>query len=260
MNYQILKIRLSQIIECIDRYTSEPSIMVLLKESKKALTENNLDILEYIIKELILWYQNNITDIHNNPYVTNFDVHLNNMNILQELLQFVENDDFVVSSIEENSIVNNKNTTLDRIMTIINRFHLIVKQLKHRYNSRETIEINDEYDVQDLLHALLYIYFDDIRAEEWSPSYAGKCSRQDFLLKKHNIVIEVKKTRKGLSSKELGDQLIVDIARYTSHPNCKILICFIYDPEERILNPIGIEKDLTSSKEGLNVIVKIIQK
>ena len=40
------------------------------------------------------------------------------------------------------------------------------------------------------------LYFDDIRAEEWTPSYAGKCARVDFLLKNEKIVIEVKKTRK----------------------------------------------------------------
>ena len=42
--------------------------------------------------------------------------------------------------------------------------------------------MEDEYDVQDLFHALLTIYFEDIRKEEWSPSYAGGASRMDFLL------------------------------------------------------------------------------
>lgn len=69
-------------------------------------------------------------------------------------------------------------------MKIIDRFHLVVKQLRNRYNSRETLDIVDEYDVQDLFHSLLYIFFNDVRAEEWTPSYAGKCARQDFLLKK----------------------------------------------------------------------------
>ena len=45
-----------------------------------------------------------------------------------------------------------------------------------------------------LLHALLLLYFDDIRAEEWTPSYAGKSARMDFLLKNEGVVIEVKKT------------------------------------------------------------------
>ena len=144
-------------------------------------------------------------------------------------------------------------------MYLIEKFHLVAKQLKYRRESRPTIKIKDEYDVQDLFHALLRIYFDDIRAEEWTPSHAGSCSRQDFLLKDENIVIEIKKMRKGLTKKELRNQLIVDIAQYKTHPNCKTLICFVYDPEEKIDNPVEIERDLSSDKE-LNVIVRIIQK
>ena len=67
--------------------------------------------------------------------------------------------------------------------------------------NRETLKIEDEYDVQDLLHALLLLYFDGVRAED----YAGKSSRMDFLLKNERVVIEVKKTRLGLADKELGD-------------------------------------------------------
>ena len=85
--------------------------------------------------------------------------------------------------------------------------------------------MKDEYDVQDLLHALLRIFFKDIRPEEWVPSYAGSSSRMDFLLHQEEIVIEVKMTRDGLKQKELVDQLLIDIARYEKHPGCKTLIC-----------------------------------
>lgn len=260
MSYQILKIKLSQIIECVDGYSSEPSINVLLKEGKKALENDDINILDYVIKELIIWYQNNIQNIHDNEFVFNYDVHLKNISILKELFDFIEKEDIDIQKNEKNGSVKITEDPLGNLMKIIDRFHLVVKQLRNRYDSRETLDINDEYDVQDLFHSLLYIYFNDIRAEEWTPSYAGKCSRQDFLLKNEKIVIEIKKTRKGLSAKELGDQLIIDIGRYKSHPDCKTLVCFVYDPEERVLNPAGIESDLTSNTEELNTIVKIIQK
>ena len=112
------------------------------------------------------------------------------------------------------------------------------------------MDVNDEYDVQDLLYALLKMYFDDVRPEEWTPSYAGKSARMDFLLKNEEIIIEVKRTREGLGDKELGDQLIIDIDRYKVHPNCKKLICFVYDPEGRIGNPNGIIKDLMQQHEN----------
>ena len=78
------------------------------------------------------------------------------------------------------------------VRDICDRFHLIVRQLRDRYAGRNTLEMEDEYDVQDLLHALLHLYFDDIRAEEWTPSYAAGNSRIDFLLKNERIIVETK--------------------------------------------------------------------
>ena len=140
------------------------------------------------------------------------------------------------------------------------RFHLVAKQLRTRHDGRESLQIEDEYDVQDLLRSLLALHFDDVRPEEWTPSYAGASSRMDFLLKAEDTVVEVKKTRKGLAAKEVGDQLLIDIQRYQSHPSCKSLICFVYDPEGRVSNPTGIERDLSKQHEGMNVVVIIAPK
>jgi hypothetical protein len=98
--------------------------------------------------------------------------------------------------------------------------------------------------VQDLLHALLVLDFEDIRAEEYTPSYAGGSSRTDFLLKPESVVLEVKKSRPGMTARTVGEELLVDIARYAEHPDCSLLICFVYDPDGRIVNPRGLEADL----------------
>ena len=152
-----------------------------------------------------------------------------------------------LSSLNATSIIEN----------LCKRFHLVARQLRDRHDDRPTIEIEDEYDVQDLLHALLTLHFDDIRPEEWTPSYAGSSSRMDFLLKNEQIVIETKKSRKGLGAKEVGEQLIVDIAKYQNHPDCRTLICFVYDSEMRIPNPKGIENDLNRTEGDLTVKVII---
>ncbi|MFA4828941.1 MAG: hypothetical protein WC855_13145 [Thermodesulfovibrionales bacterium] len=143
------------------------------------------------------------------------------------------------------------------LLNLFDNFHSVVRQLRSRYSNRPTLEVDDEYDVQDLLHCLLRLHFDDIRKEEWSPSYAGGSSRMDFLLKEEQIVIEVKKTRKGLADKELGRQLIEDKEKYKQHPNCKKLICFTYDPEGRITNPKGIMNDLNIAEEKFRVEIII---
>ncbi|EIH4156161.1 malate dehydrogenase [Escherichia coli] len=133
---------------------------------------------------------------------------------------------------------------LDLIINILNKFPAFCRQLKKRYNDRTPLEINDEYDVQDLVHALLLLHFDDIRPEEGSPSFAGSSSRQDFLLKKEKIVIEVKKTRRFLGANKIGEELLIDMARYRAHPDCETLVCFVYAPEGWVTNPKGVIDDL----------------
>lgn len=180
---------------------------------------------------------------------------------IQSIDKFLEITEMLFRRIELKSkfvALKSQNESLNDLMNIFLRFHVVSRQLRNRYDGRSTLEINDEYDVQDLLHSLLKLYFYDVRTEEWTPSYAGSSSRMDFLLKDEKIVIEVKKTRKNLESKQLGEQLILDIAKYRKHPDCKTLLCFVYDPEGRIGNPTGLENDLSlMSTEELQVIVKI---
>jgi hypothetical protein len=143
----------------------------------------------------------------------------------------------------------------DAIELICSRFHLVVMQLRDRRAGHETLDVEDEYDVQLLWHALLRMFFDDVREEESTPSFAGKSARMDFLLPVEQLVIETKMTRKGLGAKEIGDELIIDSARYSSHPSCKKLICFVYDPLGLIANPRGLESDLSKPVGGLEVKV-----
>lgn len=147
---------------------------------------------------------------------------------------------------------------LSAIKRLCARFHLVARQLRQRHSDRTTIDIMDEYDVQDVMHAMLRIYFDDVRAEETTPSYAAKSSRIDFLVKSEEIGIEVKMTRVGLSDREIGNQLIEDIARYKSHPNCRSLVCFVYDPDGRVTNPDGLTSDLSGDNDGFSVHVLVV--
>jgi hypothetical protein len=141
------------------------------------------------------------------------------------------------------------------ITNLCDRFPILANTLKTRHNGRTTIEITDEYDVQDLFTAVLKLHFDDVRPEEWTPSYAGNSSRIDFLLKEFRLAVEVKMTRKNLDQKELTNQLAVDILRYQSHPDCKALLCFVYDPEGRCATPNALENDLTRKHGNLEVVV-----
>lgn len=146
---------------------------------------------------------------------------------------------------------------ITKLENLLRRFHAVALQLKHRHSARGTLLINDEYDVQDLLHALLKSIFDDVRPEEYSPSYAGGSSRMDFLLKQERIVIEVKMTNNNLKDKQIGEELLIDIQRYQRHPDCGVLFCFVYDPGNYVRNPDGLKADLSRKYDGFEVRVII---
>ena len=117
--------------------------------------------------------------------------------------------------------------------------------------------MDDEYDVQYVLRALLALEFDDVRDETWTPDYAGGSARQDFLLPWERIVLEARRTRDSLTTRRLGDELLIDIGRYAADPRVDTLVCFVYDPEHRVDNPRGFEADLSRTHENLDVLVFI---
>lgn len=146
---------------------------------------------------------------------------------------------------------------ISKVNSLLKRFHRVARQLQQRYDDRESLVIKDEYDVQDLLHAILCLFFDDIRPEEHTPSYAGASSRLDFLLKNEKIVIETKMTNRNLKDKKIGEQLIIDIKRYQSHPECNTLVCFVYDQGGFLKNPTGLINDISSKHDNLDIILII---
>lgn len=140
------------------------------------------------------------------------------------------------------------------------RFHMVARQLRLRGEYRSTVNIDDEFDIQDLMHALLRVYFDDIGTDEWTPAYTEGVSRTTFLLDHDRLAIVVKKTRTGLSRKELMDQVRADVERYRARGRCTHLLCFIYDPDGRVGNPRGLENELSSTGEHFTVDVVVAPK
>ena len=182
-------------------------------------------------------------------------------NILEKIKSFSNLVEKIIKQISKKSDMPEESVSSRgveyRLEHILNKFHIVSRQLLDRHDSRSTIEIKDEHDVQDLLHALLSVDFEDIRPEEWTPSYAGSSTRVDFLLKQEKIIIEVKIARKRLKDKDIGEQLILDIAHYKTHPDCKQLYCFVYDPELVLLKKVQLVSDLQGVHNGLDVKIFI---
>ncbi len=121
-----------------------------------------------------------------------------------------------------------------RVIDLCRRLREVADQLARRHSKRETLIVKDEYDVQDLMHALLWIDFQDVRAEEHTPSYAGGSNRIDFILKREQLGLEIKFAHKGKTARDIGDELLIDIGRYKERRDVKVLICFVHDPERRV--------------------------
>lgn len=105
--------------------------------------------------------------------------------------------------------------------------------------------IKDERELQVVVEALLRTLFDDVRPEDYVSSRGGANSRVDFVLPEVGVVVETKMTRGSMTAQKLGEELLVDAGRYPNHPNCDAIIAYVYDPGRRLINPRGIERDLT---------------
>ncbi len=149
---------------------------------------------------------------------------------------------------------------LEQVRKLCSRFHAVVRQMRLRREYRATLEVEDEYDVQDLLHALLRLEFDEIEIEDWTPSYTEGGNRTTFFLAKNTIAVVVKKTRPGLGGREVAEQVQIDSERYRARKHCGTLLCFVYDPEGRIGNPRGFESDLTSVSDQYTIDVVVAPK
>jgi REase_DpnII-MboI len=153
-----------------------------------------------------------------------------------------------------------KPTTVEALLeTLIRGLPRAMHPLTHRRKGATALSFGVEYDIQDLLHSQLRPWVADIRAEEFTPSYAGSSTRMDFLLPKHRLVVETKRVRDKAHAKTIGNELIVDIEHYRNHPDCDRLWCIIYDPGRFIENPSGLISDLEGHRDkgGKSVQVRV---
>lgn len=137
---------------------------------------------------------------------------------------------------------------------MLKRFHNFAIDLEtHPRKGQKGIQVNNEYDVQFLVNALMGLHFDNVKSEEPTPSIAASSSRLDFLLPEYGIVIETKYTYQGRPLKKLNDEMINDIARYRIHPECRLIIFFVYDRCRLIRSPATIQMDLSKISGDLPV-------
>lgn len=159
------------------------------------------------------------------------------------------------SFLEKNIIESNTLSEINSLLTILDNLHKFLLNLNRRYNDRDGFQINDEYDLQDLLYALLKIHFSNIVKEEYVSSKLESNSRVDFLLKDQGIAIETKFIKKNFKAKRLAEELLLDATRYSQHEGIKNIIFFIYDPES-LISELSSDTVELLNKSSIDIMVK----
>lgn len=119
--------------------------------------------------------------------------------------------------------------------------------------------IADEYDVQDLLHAILRAYLRYSVQEDPLPKVAGaKSGRTDISIEELGVLIEIKYVHGPEDQKRLFEEYSQDLVLYAQWPHLKTLIYLIYNSAD--LRDAEAFDKLSSTQEisGKRFTVKVV--
>ena len=157
---------------------------------------------------------------------------------LSKYSQYIGLDSFIVNLQQQYVGLNITEVTPDEIQVtqILNNFGNAVKKItQERRVSHPSFKIADEYDVQDLLYVILKSVYPKLIAEDPISKVGSKSTKIDLILREQGILIEVKIINvMGNSENKIIDDLKKDIESYHVCQWLKILICFVYDPQNLI--------------------------
>lgn len=155
---------------------------------------------------------------------------------LEGVESIIEN---VISLLEGNDRGTSPSANRERnlLTNLFQNFHKFAKQLQIRQNNANPIVIEDEYSLQDVVHAILCLHFKKVENEIWLPPYCGKASRIDFYLEEERIGIEVKFASKNLMEDKLRKQLIEDKEQYMKSGFFDEIVFFVFNPQMALKKP-----------------------
>lgn len=129
----------------------------------------------------------------------------------------------------------------------------IQKIITNRRKGHVNFEINDEYDVQDLLYLILKATFPNLKDEDPIPKVGGKSTKIDLIIRKENILIEVKMLKKSDRDElKIIEELKIDFESYHECHWLKKLFCFIYDPYKRTRDKSNFNELSGIRKKGIH--------
>ena len=227
----------------------EPSLKAQL--SKELLGQNN-NPLAILIKKV--FDENSIKETELNTALqitlaTDIDVQL--QILLEDIESILLQIKFVNKSAEET------------VRHVLNNFsNAIQKIINGRRLNHPDFNIEDEYDVQDILYVILKSIFPKIRDEDPIPKVGGKSTKIDLILREEKILIEVKMIKvKDSNETHFIEQLKIDFESYHQCKWMKKLFCFVYDPYKKtrdISNFNDLNGERTKGENNFNVEVIVV--
>jgi hypothetical protein len=107
------------------------------------------------------------------------------------------------------------------------------KPVLHRRAGKPPFNIEDEYDVQDFVHALVRAYLKYSVQEDPIGKIGGvKASRADISIEDIGVLIEAKFVRSPGDQKEIVKQLSEDLVLYTKWGPLKVLVFVVYNSHD----------------------------
>ena len=133
---------------------------------------------------------------------------------------------------------------LPHLEAVLRRVPCAARQLRSRHADRPPFRLVDDYDLEDLLRAVLALEFDDVRPERRTPAYAAGV-RTDWRLPAADsgpaLMLTAKRITPALTERALTGQLEEDVAHYERHGADGILVVYLYDPEGLLPEAAGLE-------------------
>lgn len=128
------------------------------------------------------------------------------------------------------------------------RLNQSAKVLARRRVDKKPFQIEDEYDVQDLLKAILRAYFKYVVSEDPISKVAGVSSRADFAIEELGLILEVKFVRSPGEQARIVKEFAEDLLFYSKCQFLEHFIYFVYGADD--LN----EPELLDKLQGAQMI------
>lgn len=228
----------------------EPSLQTELSKEVLELNNNPLAVLIKTVFDVNSVKETELnTALQSITLGTDIDVQL--QILLEDIERTLLQTKFVNKSADEmvRDVLNNFNNAIQKIIS--------GRRLNHL-----NFEIEDEYDVQDILYVILKSIFPNLRDEDPIPKVGGKSTKIDLILREEKILIEVKMIKaKDSNETHFIEQLKVDFESYHECKWLRKLFCFVYDPYKKtrdISNFNDLNGERTKGEHNFNVEVIVI--